>query len=253
MVERKARAAVSPSMQNRNAHFLKRGANYLWREWLLPFGKVAAVVLPLKSAIADVNWVPTGSMKPTILEGDIVFVNKLAYDFKIPFTLIRLAEWSTPSRGDVVVCFSPDDGIRLVKRVVAVPGDTIAMVNDTLILNGRPLSSTTHPAGEFAREIYEDPSPVLSTEQSPDARHWVLNLPSRAAVRDMPELTVPAGKYFLMGDSRDHSRDSRFFGFVDREQIVGRAPGIALSFDKNHMLLPRVSRWFSKFDANLPE
>jgi signal peptidase I len=127
------------------------------------------------------------------------------------------------------------------------------MVDDTLIVNGQPLSYTTHPAGEFAREIYEDPAPVLSTEQSPDARHWVLNLPSRAAVRDMPELTVPAGKYFLMGDSRDNSRDSRFFGFVDREQIVGRSPGVALSFDQNHMLLPRVMRWFSKFDTNLPE
>jgi signal peptidase I len=85
----------------------------------------AAIILPFKSAIADYNWVPTGSMKPTILEGDLVLVNKLAYDFKIPFTLTRLAVWDDPAPGDIVTFFSPKDGIRLVKRVIAGPGDTV--------------------------------------------------------------------------------------------------------------------------------
>jgi len=90
----------------------------LWREWIKPFAVVAAVVFPLKSAIADWNWVPTGSMKPTILEGDLVLVNKLAYDLKVPFTLQRLAEWSNPERGDIaptcVAHYAKDLSTRLV-------------------------------------------------------------------------------------------------------------------------------------------
>src|SRR6185436_19200873 len=133
-------------MRMRIPNHLRRAGNYLWREWIKPFAVVAAVVFPLKSAIADWNWVPTGSMKPTILEGDLVLVNKLAYDLKVPFTLQRLAEWSNPERGDIVVCFSPYDGTRLVKRVIAAPGDEIEMRNNILFVNGtavnyRPLGA----------------------------------------------------------------------------------------------------------------
>src|SRR5436853_4206732 len=111
---------------------LRRATQYLWREWVRPLGLVAIIVFPLKSALADWNWVPTGSMKPTILEGDLVLVNKLAYDFKVPFTLWRIARWGEPKRGDIVVFFSPKDGTRLVKRVIGMPGDTLAMRNNTL-------------------------------------------------------------------------------------------------------------------------
>src|SRR4051794_11858499 len=111
-----------------------------WLAWLRPFLASAAVILPIKSVIADINFVPTGSMKPTILEGDFIFVNKLAYDLKIPFTTSHLAEWDNPSRGDVVVCFAPDDGIRLVKRLVAVPGDTLELRNNVLFINDQRAS-----------------------------------------------------------------------------------------------------------------
>src|SRR6185436_12530035 len=93
-------------------------------------------VAAAKSALADINIVPTGSMKPTILEGDVVFVNKLAYDLRVPFTFARVAHWSDPARGDIAVCFAPDDGTRLVKRVVGLPGDTIELRHDVLFLNG---------------------------------------------------------------------------------------------------------------------
>jgi len=82
---------------------------------------------PLRSAVVDWNWVPTGSMKPTIMVGDLVFVNKLAYDLKVPFTRTRISTWAEPSRGDIAVLFSPSDGKRLVKRVIGLPGDTIEM------------------------------------------------------------------------------------------------------------------------------
>src|SRR3989449_10467055 len=98
------------------------------------------VISSLRSALADWNDVPTGSMKPTIEEGDRVVVNKLAYDLKIPFTMIEVAKWGDPKRGDIVVLFSPVDGVRLVKRVVAVPGDRIEMRENQLFVNGRAAS-----------------------------------------------------------------------------------------------------------------
>src|SRR5438876_6779242 len=95
------------------------------------------VISSLRSALADWNDVPTGSMKPTIEEGDRVVVNKLAYDLKVPFTTIEVFKWGDPQRGDIVVLFSPVDGTRLVKRVVGVPGDHIEMRDNQLFVNGR--------------------------------------------------------------------------------------------------------------------
>ena len=111
------------------------------------------IVSSLRSALADWNDVPTGSMKPTIQEGDRVVVNKLAYDLKVPFTTIKIVKWDDPKRGDIVVLFSPVDGTRLVKRVVAIPGDQVEMRDNQLYINGqvgqavadrhRPSSPTT--------------------------------------------------------------------------------------------------------------
>jgi signal peptidase I len=228
---------------------LKNAASHLWTEWMKPLAIVAAFVLPFKSAIADWNWVPTGSMKPTIMEGDLVFVNKLAYDLKVPFTLWRVAEWKAPSRGDIIVFFSPKDGTRMVKRVMAGPGDTIAMKNNTLFLNGQKLEYEAAKSNLFAHETYEDGQAILATEKLPDTPHWVLALPNVPALRSFSELKVPKDKYFVMGDSRDNSADSRYFGFVDRKQIVGKTDRAILSFDKNHSYKPRWNRIFSSLDG----
>jgi signal peptidase I len=227
---------------------LKAIGRYLWREWVKPLGLVAIVVFPLKSAVADWNWVPSGSMKPTILEGDLVFVNKLAYDLKIPFTLQRLGAWDEPARGDIVVFFSPHDGMRLVKRVVAVPGDTVELRNNVLLLNGQALEYEPVLTQAFAREIYEDARARVAKEHGTDGARLVMELPSRRAVRTFGPITVPTGKYFMLGDSRDNSFDSRFWGVVDREQIVGKASHVLLSFDKNHRYVPRFRRSFSSLD-----
>ena len=224
---------------------LKRIALFLWREWVRPTAVIAAIVLPMKSALADWNWVPTGSMKPTILEGDLVLVNKLAYDLKVPFTLWRLAEWAAPEQGDVVVFFSPQDGTRLVKRVIGVPGDTIEMRDNVLFRNGQAMEYEVAAEHPFSGEIYEDTKPIVASEQSGAGKHWVMALPSRSAMRSFPPVTVPEGKYFMMGDSRDNSFDSRFYGVVDRRAIVGRAKSVLLSFDKNHHYLPRFGRFVS--------
>src|SRR5210317_1424516 len=113
--------------------------NYLkkqWKEWRVFIFLIIFVVIPFKSSLADWNWVPTGSMNPTILEGDLIFVNKVAYDLRFPLTQHRLARWSDPERGDIIICFSPDDGTRLVKRVIGRPGDTVETRKNTLLLNG---------------------------------------------------------------------------------------------------------------------
>lgn len=227
---------------------LRRAARNLWIEWVRPMAITAAIVLPFKSAIADYNWVPSGSMKPTILEGDLVLVNKLAYDLKFPFTLARLAAWDDPAPGDIVVFFGPKDGVRMVKRVIAGPGDTVEMRDDVLFLNGSKLDYTlagTHP---FGPEIYEDPRPVVAKEAHPGQQHWVMALPSRPALRSFPAVTVPAGSYFMMGDSRDNSLDSRFFGVVARKQIVGKAGRVLFSLDKNRHYVPRLSRSLAPLD-----
>ena len=107
-----------------------------WLEWVKPLLIAVAIVAPLRSVVADWNDVPSGSMRPTILVGDRIWINKLAYDLKVPFSTMRLSTWSDPQRGDIIVFRSPADGKRLVKRVVAVPGDLVELRDDHLCING---------------------------------------------------------------------------------------------------------------------
>lgn len=220
----------------------------LWSGWVRPILTVAAIVYPIKSSLADINFVPTGSMKPTILEGDFVVVNKLAYDLKIPFTLQRLAQWGDPVRGDVVVCFSPEDEIRLVKRVVAVPGDSIELRNNVLFINDTRADYQPLPVSELTYATQADrDSAVFARESVAGRAHAVMAYPTVFSTsRSLPAMKLGEGEYFLMGDNRDNSKDSRSFGGVDRERIVGRAGGVLMSFDKPGAWLPRVGRFFSE-------
>jgi len=218
----------------------------IWKEWRWTIFFIVFVIIPVKSSLADWNWVPTGSMKPTILEGDLVFVNKTAYDLRFPLTSHRLAKWSDPQRGDIVICFSPEDQMRLVKRIIAVPGDTIESKNNTLFLNGEPAVYTEIDSKytEYLASELEKHS-ILATENLDGFTHPVMSIPSVRAVRNFGPVTVPEGKYFVMGDNRDNSKDSRHFGFVDREVIVGKAKGIILSFDITDYYQPRFKRFLA--------
>jgi signal peptidase I len=217
----------------------------IWKEWRIPIFFVVFVVIPIKSSLADWNWVPTGSMNPTILEGDLIFVDKAAYDLRIPLTLHRLAKWSDPERGDIVICFSPEDGVRLVKRVIGLPGDTIEMKNNTLFLNAEPV--VYRKIGLSYKEILSGKRTVrcvVAIEDLDGVTHAVMSIPSIEAMRSFGPVTVPRGSYFVMGDNRDSSRDSRYFGFVDRESIVGKAMGVIGSFDITDKYQPRFGRFF---------
>jgi signal peptidase I len=187
-------------------------------------------------------------MNPTIVQGDRVFVNKLAYDLKVPYTTWHLAQWSNPKRGDVVVFFSPVDGQRLVKRVVGLPGDKVQLVNDELFINGQQSKYEPLPA-DVGRDVPADhDGRRLYAEEKANGipNHPVTILPQRPAMRGFGPVTVPPGKYFMMGDNRDNSYDSRFWGSVDRKRIVGRATMVVMSLDHQHYFEPRWNRFFTK-------
>jgi len=209
------------------------------------FALMLLVVTSLRSALADWNDVPTGSMKPTIQEGDRVVVNKLAYDLKIPFTTYEVAKWGDPRRGDIVVLFSPRDGVRLVKRVIAVPGDNVQLVDNELFINGKkqPWSQAIWPM--------DDPQQgrtYVIDELLDGHEHKVMISPQMNSLKTYGPLTVPAGQYFVMGDNRDNSNDSRYIGLIPRTQIVGKALAVAFSLDRKHYWVPRFDRFFKSLD-----
>jgi signal peptidase I len=203
------------------------------------------VVSSLRSTLADWNDVPTGSMKPTIQEGDRVVVNKLAWDLKIPFTTVQVARWDDPKRGDIVVFFSPADGVRLVKRVIALPGDRIAMRDNQLFVNDKAVPQTA--AGmDTDREV----GPVLIVDEAlPGRKHKMMITPQiLGAMRSFEPAVVPAGSYFVMGDNRDNSNDSRYIGFIERRRIVGEATAVAFSLDRTRYWRPRFDRFFKALE-----
>jgi signal peptidase I len=198
------------------------------------------IVSSLRSALADWNDVPTGSMKPTIQEGDRVVVNKLAYDLKVPFTTIDIVKWGNPKRGDIVVLFSPVDGTRLVKRVVAVPGDKVEMKENQLFVNG-----TLAKQSPIAIVSSDDSgSAYVLDEDLMGHNHRMMVTPDIPAVRSFGPNVVPEGHYFVLGDNRDNSNDSRFIGFIERRRIVGKAVAVAFSLDRKHYFVPRFDRFF---------
>jgi signal peptidase I len=209
-----------------------------------------ALMLLFRSAVADWMVVPTGSMNPTIVEGDRILVDKNVYGWRVPFTTMRLTQGSDPRRGDVVIFDSPEDGLTLVKRVVGLPGDVIQMRDERLLINGQAI--------EYApAEIAVDPDLPQTTraqnheyyaEKLSDAAHSIMVLPARPAARSFGPVTVPQDQYLVLGDSRDNSKDSRYIGFVPRSSIVGRAFGVAFSLDAERWYRPRLDRLFKALD-----
>jgi len=237
-----------------NKQALRALAFRLWKKEIRPLLVLALVLFAVRSSLADWNDVPSGSMRPTILEGDRIFVNKLAYDLKVPFTTWHIAEWSNPQRGDIVVFFSPHDGLRLVKRVVGLPGDTIELRDNALVINGQPV--VYQP---IAEELLRDIPPaqrmgrMFATELLPGQTHAVGGNSVAPAKRSFAPIHVPEGQYFMMGDNRDDSFDSRYWGTVARKQIVGRASAVVISLNKENHWLPRWGRTFGSLNSSTGE
>jgi len=187
-----------------------------------------------RSAVADYNSVPTGSMLPTIVPGDQITIDKLAYDLKVPFINHSLVRLDEPKRGDIVVFESQAADMRMVKRVVGLPGDRIAMVDNHVVINGVPLSY----------QLTDNQSRVMQ-ELLPQRTHAIqLSQPYGTELDSFSEVVVPSDSYLVLGDNRQNSADSRVHGFIPRDEIIGRAGKVLISFDYDASYLPRAERLY---------
>jgi len=186
-----------------------------------------------RGAIADWHPVPTGSMKPTILEGDVVWENKLAYDLQIPFTSISLARLGEPKRGEIIVFTSEAANKRLIKRLVGLPGDTLEVKHNRLFINGEAAKyeKINDVSLEPMRDIDKETGGVYAVESLSDlAPHTVQIKPdSFNPLQNFKKITIPKDHYFLMGDNRDNSADSRYYGMIPRSEIRGHATRTLMS------------------------
>ncbi len=215
--------------------------------WLLGTAQslvlVVLAVLAFRSSVLDWNDVPTGSMQPTIAEGDRIVVNKAAYDLRLPFLGLELVRRGDPAASDIVVFRSPDDGVRLVKRVVGVPGDRVALIGNRLEVNGRVVRYAPLTTDAVDALSCVTAGKVLASEHLEGARHAVMVSSGTIDREHFGPVLVPPGHYFVLGDNRDASLDSREFGFVPRGRIEGRAIGVAASLDPDARFAPRWRRF----------
>lgn len=216
-------------------------ANKGFLMFLLLFGVI-------RTAVADWSPIPSASMHPSLLEGDVVFINRLSYNVKVPLTDVVLAHTGEPKRGEVIIFASPATGTRLIKRLMAVPGDVVEMRNELLIVNGKP--ATYDAAGVATEPVGADPSVMASryVETVDGHRHQIQIFPDRAAKRNFGPITIPPDQYLMLGDSRDNSADSRFIGLVPRKLLTGRAEAVLVSADIMGNWMPRTERFGMKLN-----
>ena len=203
------------------------------------FIALLGLMFVFRSAVADWNHVPTGSMQPTIEIGDRIFINKMAYDIRVPFTLISLKKLADPVTGDIVIFESEVSENRLVKRVVGVPGDRVSMRDNRLYINGDAVPYRTMITQNDSRDMIE--------ELNGAAHRIRINTYSQRS--NFSEVIVPADHYLVLGDNRDNSADSRVIGFVPRHEIIGKSESVVVSLDHDAYFLPRADRFLTALDS----
>jgi signal peptidase I len=180
-----------------------------------------SLLMVFRTTYADWSPVPTSSMEPTIVPGDVVWIDKTAFGPSVPFINKRLWAWGQPQRGDIITFIPPHEDILYVKRVMAVPGDTIRIEGNTIYINGEQLEQS----------VMEETSRQLIGTEVIGGREHAFKL---SAGRELPwfgrTLVVPEGKLFVMGDHRNNSGDSRYWGFADEANVTGKVSSIAVSF-----------------------
>ena len=199
-------------------------------EWSYALFPVLMLVLVLRAFVVEPFRIPSGSMMPTLLIGDLILVNKFSYGVRMPVSHRLLLETGRPQRGDVAVFrFPRDPSLDYIKRVVALPGDQVAYRGKQLVVNGDAYGQ--HDPRPFLDELEGRSRPhyVRHTEAIGELRHDIL-LDERDAGAAR-EFTVPPGHYLVMGDNRDHSSDSRAWGFLPEDHLVGRAFLVWMNFD----------------------
>jgi len=197
------------------------------------FFPVLAVVLGLRSFVAEPFRIPSSSMMPSLLIGDFILVNKFAYGLRLPINNRKFIATGEPARGDVVVFKPPQHPDQdWIKRVIGLPGDTIAYRDDTVYVNGQPLQYRSVGRYVGKGQGIEATGAYLLTEALPGRPHPVLERDDRPFfIQGEGEWTVPAGHYFVMGDNRDNSEDSRFWGFLPEANLRGKAFLIWMHWD----------------------
>jgi len=197
-----------------------------------------------RSSLADWNSVPTGSMKPTIIEGDRIVINKIAYDLKLPFSNLSLMKLGEPQRGDIIIFNSKVSKKRLVKRVVGLPGDRVSMRNNVLTVNGVELSYTELPVSGGKTTLERVRWNDLSENLLGGHEHKIRISDTQSRASNFATTLVPEGMFLALGDNRNNSIDSRYIGFIPREEIIGRSRSVAMSFDYDDHYLLRKDRFF---------
>jgi signal peptidase I len=215
-----------------------------WLDWTAGLFPVILAVFVLRSFLFEPFKIPSGSMIPTLLVGDLILVNKFTYGVRLPVINTKLTDGTAPQRGDVMVFrYPPKPSLDYIKRVVGVPGDEVAYLDKKLTINGKPVPKT--PVADFFdedamlyykqyEEVFGDRSHrILNDDNRPAFIPGAENFPHRQNCRYSVEgvvCKVPEGHYFMMGDNRDNSLDSRYWGFVPDKNIVGKAFFIWMNF-----------------------
>ena len=257
---RKAAQALEAEVAQRNAHLDKLGIAQSgtditeakqrlfmqpwWLDWTAGLFPVILAVFLLRSFLFEPFKIPSGSMIPTLLVGDLILVNKFTYGVRLPVINVKVSEGNKPQRGDVMVFrYPPKPSLDYIKRVVGVPGDEVAYLNKKLTINGKAVPTTSLPEyfDEDAMRYFPHFEEALG-----ERSHRLLNDPARPAMIAGADdfsyrqncrysiegvvCKVPEGHYFMMGDNRDNSLDSRYWGFVPDKNIVGKAFFVWMNF-----------------------
>jgi signal peptidase I len=203
-------------------------------EYSISFFPVLAIVLVLRSFLFEPFQIPTGSMIPTLAVGDFILVNKFSYGIRLPVVGTKIVDIAEPKNGEVMVFIPPHQDVYFIKRVVGIPGDTVRYQDKTLYINGKQQNQT------FVAQIPPvNPTVLQYREKLGNVEHLIQRNPYRETSVD--EWVIPEGHYFMMGDNRDQSSDSRYWGLVSEHNIVGRAVAIWLH-KKPGLRLPEFSR-----------
>lgn len=207
---------------------------------------VILLVVLIRSFVVEPFKIPSGSMRPTLQVGDFILVNKFEYGLRIPLAGWKVTDGADPERGDVIVFqFPQDESVDFIKRIVAVPGDHIAFRERTLYVNGEPVPTRYEGRHVYRSQRGQQIQTDRFQERTEDHRYDVLYDTEKRGRTLMEPVEVPPGEYFVMGDNRNHSNDSRYWGPVPEENVLGQAFVIWWSWDgyANSARWDRLGSW----------